>query len=130
MRKEKPAGFEFAESKARRLMRSPDKTHEMADRADKKARKSKTKLGDMWHKLTGFIRMTRAWSKGEYTNVSFKTMILVVAAVLYFLNPFDVIPDFLPFLGYLDDVTVIGFVGAAITKDIDKFRDWEQIKRP
>lgn len=129
MHYKKPAGFESAESKARQLVKSPEKTRNMTSRAEGKARRSRTKLGKMWERLTGFIRMTKAWSNGEYRNVSIKTMIVVVAAVLYFLNPFDVIPDFLPFLGYLDDASVIGFVASSITGEIEKFLDWEQHQR-
>jgi uncharacterized membrane protein YkvA (DUF1232 family) len=129
MFKRKPAGLESAESKAGRLLKSPGKTQDLADRAERKALRSRTKLGDMWEKLTGFIRMTRAWSNGDYKKVSLKTMILVVAAVLYFLNPFDVIPDFLPFVGYLDDATIIAFVGTAITADVEKFREWELLHK-
>ena len=125
----KPTGFRSAESKARGLIKSPEKTRDIANRAERKAIRSRTKLGKMWERLTGFIRMTKAWSNGEYRNVSIKTMIVVVAAVLYFLNPFDVIPDFLPFLGYLDDATVIGFVASSITKDIEKFLEWEQFNK-
>ncbi len=129
MRDQKPAGLEAAESRAKRIINNPGKTRVLADRAERKAKRSRTKLGDIWTKLTGFIRMTRAWSNGEYKNVSLKTMILVVASVLYFLNPFDIIPDFIPFLGYLDDVTIISFVGVAITKDIEKFIDWEELNK-
>ena len=51
---------------------------------------------------------------------------LAIAAILYFVNPFDVIPDFIPGFGYLDDATVIGFVIASIGSDIRKFRRWER----
>lgn len=129
MSKNQPAGFESAESKARRMINSPKKTRDLADRADRKAQKNRSRLVNFWVKLTGFIRMTRAWSNGDYKNVSLKTMILVVAAVLYFLNPFDLVPDFIPFFGYLDDATIIAFVANTITKDIEKFRDWERLKK-
>ena len=129
MHYKKPAGFESAESKARQLISSPEKTRNIASRAERKAKRSSTKLGKMWERLTGFIRMTKAWSNGEYRDVSIKTMVVVVAAILYFLNPFDVIPDFLPFLGYLDDATVIGFVSSSITNDIEKFLEWERLQK-
>ena len=125
MNTKKPAGLASAESKAKKLVRSPQKTYDAAEKADQKARKSRTKLGEAWTKLTGFIRMAKAWSKGDYKKVSLKTMIIVVAGVLYFLNPFDIIPDFIPLLGYLDDVTVIGFIANAVSKDVEKFLDWE-----
>ncbi len=32
---------------------------------------------------------------------------LVVGALLYFINPLDVIPDITPFLGFTDDLGVI-----------------------
>jgi uncharacterized membrane protein YkvA (DUF1232 family) len=37
----------------------------------------------------------------------------------------DLVPDFIPGLGYLDDVTVIGFVMNSIRKDVDRFKFWE-----
>ena len=126
MSKDKPAGFENAESRAKRIINYPEKTRRIADEADEKATKNKIKILEVWDKLTGFIRMMKAWSKGDYKKVSLKTIIVVAAAVLYFLNPFDFIPDFIPFLGYLDDITVIGFVANTVSSDIEKFLDWER----
>jgi uncharacterized membrane protein YkvA (DUF1232 family) len=50
---------------------------------------------------------------------------MALAAVIYFLNPLDLIPDFIPGIGYLDDATVIAFVFSSIRKDLLKFLDWE-----
>ena len=48
---------------------------------------------------------------------------IVVAALVYFVAPFDAMPDFAPFIGYLDDIGVIGwtikFLGSEITSYYD-----------
>ena len=52
---------------------------------------------------------------------------LSIAAILYFVNPLDVIPDLLPAFGFLDDAGVLAFVLQSIRKDIDRFLDWERV---
>jgi uncharacterized membrane protein YkvA (DUF1232 family) len=71
------------------------------------------------------FRLVRARAKGEYKNVSTQTLIILVGAVVYFLMPFDAIPDFIPGIGFMDDVTVIGMALSAAKVEIDKFRGWE-----
>ncbi|MEO8513178.1 MAG: YkvA family protein [Ignavibacteria bacterium] len=48
---------------------------------------------------------------------------IVVAALVYFVTPFDAMPDFAPFVGYLDDIGVIAwtvkFLGSEITSYYD-----------
>jgi uncharacterized membrane protein YkvA (DUF1232 family) len=43
---------------------------------------------------------------------------IVVAALVYFITPFDAIPDMLPLIGYLDDFGVIAAVLAFLGKEI------------
>lgn len=50
------------------------------------------------------------------------TLLIGTGAVVYFVNPFDAIPDILPAAGLLDDASVIGFVLASAKNDIEKFR--------
>ena len=58
----------------------------------------------------------------------FPTLIYLIAAILYFLNPLDVIPDMILALGFLDDFTVISFVYGKIAEEIEKYREWKYPK--
>ncbi len=70
------------------------------------------------------MEMIKAWGSGKYREVPRATLLLGIAALIYFVNPFDAIPDLVPATGLLDDVTVIGLVLASIKEDVEKFRDW------
>ena len=62
--------------------------------------------------LTALIRLTRAYFSKQYIDVPWQTIVLAIAALIYFVSPIDLIPDFIPVVGYLDDVAVISFVAA------------------
>ena len=51
--------------------------------------------------------------------------IALAAAAVYLVNPFDLIPDEIPFLGFLDDATVVSFAVARTRKSLDDFMIWE-----
>jgi uncharacterized membrane protein YkvA (DUF1232 family) len=70
--------------------------------------------------------MMRAWIKGDYQNISTKSIIAVVAALLYFVNPLDLIPDFIPIIGQIDDVFIVGYLIKTLNKELERFMAWEQ----
>lgn len=72
------------------------------------------------------IRLVKSYAAGDYRDVSQKNIILVVAGLLYFVSPLDLIPDALPLIGYLDDVTVIGFVLSTLGAELVKFEEHEE----
>lgn len=79
--------------------------------------------------LLALVRLVRAWADGDYRQVSRKTLLSVVGAVLYFVFPLDAIPDFIPVVGYADDVAVVAAVVRSIRDDLDRFRQWEAEQR-
>jgi uncharacterized membrane protein YkvA (DUF1232 family) len=94
-----------------------------------KAYEKATRVGGALQRLLndiqGFVRLVRAWVRGEYRTVSKRTIILVVGALLYLLCPIDAILDAIPFAGFIDDAAVLGWVLAQVRSEIEAFAAWE-----
>jgi uncharacterized membrane protein YkvA (DUF1232 family) len=90
-----------------------------------KAYRNRAQLQTIWKDLMSICRMLKAWSQGNYKAVPWRTLVLSLATVIYFLNPFDVSPDFIPGVGYVDDAVVLGFVASSVKKDLVRFLRWE-----
>lgn len=112
--------------KAKEYAADKKKTEHLLNEALEKAEKNKGQLKDVWDNLMALFRMVGAWATGKYNAVPLKTIILAIAAIIYFVNPFDVIPDFIPFVGYLDDASVIAWTIKSIYDDLEDFIAWEK----
>lgn len=61
-----------------------------------------------------------------------KRVLPILASLLYVVSPIDVVPDFIPGLGWLDDLVVIGFLFWYMSRQQpgrspwDVFRQWMQ----
>jgi uncharacterized membrane protein YkvA (DUF1232 family) len=125
MSTQQPRGFAQAQNQAESAARDKNKTKQLLHDALNKAYRNRAQLKSVWEDLMAVCRMLKAWSKGDYQSVPWKTIVLSLATIIYFLNPFDVAPDFIPGIGYLDDAVVLGFVVNSIKKELNKFLRWE-----
>jgi uncharacterized membrane protein YkvA (DUF1232 family) len=71
-------------------------------------------------------RMVKAYAAGDYRNVSWKSVLLIIAAILYFVNPVDLLPDLIPVLGLTDDFGILLWVYNTVAGEVDKFLLWER----
>jgi uncharacterized membrane protein YkvA (DUF1232 family) len=78
-----------------------------------------------WPYLQTMLRLIRAYERGEYRQVSNDALTWIVAALNYLLDPYDLIPDVTPFLGFVDDAIVVGFVADKTRQTLDEFMIWE-----
>lgn len=76
-------------------------------------------------KLKLFLRMLKAYASGQYREVPVNTIIKIAGAVVYFVMVVDFIPDFIPVLGFTDDLAVIIWVYNSIDDQLDKYKEWE-----
>lgn len=78
-----------------------------------------------WPYLQTMLRLVRAYERGEYKQVSNDALLWIVAALNYLVDPFDLIPDSIPFLGFVDDAIVVEFVVDKTRQTLDDFMIWE-----
>lgn len=70
-------------------------------------------------------RLAKAYALGEYREIPWKTMLVVLGAIVYFVNPLDLIPDLVPIAGLTDDFAVLVWVYNSLGSEIEKFQAWE-----
>jgi uncharacterized membrane protein YkvA (DUF1232 family) len=69
--------------------------------------------------------MFRQYFSGNYAQVRKRTIIKLAAGFLYLIFFIDLIPDFIPFIGWIDDLAVLFFIYRSLKEEISRFRHWE-----
>jgi uncharacterized membrane protein YkvA (DUF1232 family) len=99
------------------------------DAAKKAATVPREPFKEYWPYLQTMLRLVRAYHRGEYDRVPDNALLWIVAALNYLIDPFDLIPDATPVLGFVDDATVIEFVADKMRETLDDFMIWEVAPR-
>ena len=116
----------FAEVRARRLVESPKELLRVVEQARRKQASAGTarRLKGVLAELKTMLHLVQAWAGGAYTGVSKVNLVLIVGAVVYFLMPTDLVPDFIAGLGFVDDAAVIAWVVGAVRDELANFKAW------
>ena len=71
------------------------------------------------------ISLVRSFVKREYKEIPKGTIVGIISVLAYILLPIDVLPDFIPGLGYADDAFVLmSFLRKGAEEDIVKYQKW------
>lgn len=76
--------------------------------------------------ITLFISLAKDYYQGNYRSIPYKSISAGIIGLLYILNPIDIIPDFIPVIGYIDDVLILTFCLKMVEKDLQKYQKWQQ----
>ena len=83
------------------------------------------KLKPFWEKVQLLFSMIKDYKNGLYREIPFKTIASLAGALIYVLSPVDLIPDFIPGVGFIDDAALLALVFKSISSDLEKYRIWK-----
>lgn len=111
--------------KAKDLLKDPKNLSKKIDMSYKKL-KDGNLVKEEKNKLTSLILLIKDYISGDYKDISKKTIIYIIGAVLYFLNPLDLIPDMILAIGFIDDLSILSFVYKKVSNEISQYQDWKR----
>jgi uncharacterized membrane protein YkvA (DUF1232 family) len=85
-------------------------------------------IGKYVDEIKYMCAMVRDYVKRDYTEVKLSTIIAVVASLVYLVSPVDIIPDYIPVVGYLDDMAVLAYAIKATYKEIEAYKLWRNMQ--
>ena len=120
------AEFSQALKSAKTYAKDPAQLRALVSEAAKKAASMpREPFKDTWAYFQAMLRLIRAYYRGEYRDVAMSTLLIMVAAVIYVVNPLDLIPDWVPALGLLDDAFIVASALRKTRPALDDFMAWE-----
>ncbi len=122
--------YKIALGKAPRIAKNADGLLKLLRNALLKTQKMG--MGGMYdvirEKITLLGSLIKAYASGEYRQIELPSLLKVIAGLIYFVSPIDLIPDFLPYLGLTDDVALLMFIINSIDGELLKFEQWQKSK--
>ena len=120
-----------AYQKASRLVsatiNSPQQLLKLVENAQAKLlRNNDGKLADVIESTRAAFRLLKAYAAGDYRDISLKSLTLIVASIIYFVMPIDVVPDFILALGLADDAALLAWTFKSVAEDFSRFIEWEK----
>ena len=127
---ERSSSFKSARDRASEYANDADKLNRLLNKAARKADSRKGHLSEVWDSLMACFRLLSAYATGQYRDIPWASLVSIIASVLYFVMPVDLIPDFILGLGLIDDAALLGWILGSVKGDIDNFIEWERTNLP
>ncbi len=117
------------EQQAEEQLKDEAKTRETLNKAEKLLDKLKRVpvIGDIVDDIAASIELIKDFIDGSYRRVPVRVIVSALAAIIYVISPFDLIPDFIPVIGWLDDATVFALVlSYGLGAELNEYRRWKR----
>jgi|GEM_PF-212853 len=121
--------FETNKGEAKALVQFPEKLDQICDTAEQLINNLPVDI-PVLKKIPLFVSLVGNYASGRYTDVSVASVIAIVAALLYFISPVDILPDTLPVVGHIDEAFVVEMVTKAVGNELKKFEEWKNSAHP
>lgn len=113
--------FRRSRADAESLLRDPFGIRELVAKVRTlAAQPGSERLGDVQGDLRDLVALLEAYGERRHLAVPWESLVLVAAALLYFVASDDIVPDHLD-EGYIDDAAILTFVTEMVAPDLAVF---------
>lgn len=113
-------------NQAQELIQDPAKIKDLLAQVEEKIKEIPV-IGEDLANVPEMISMVRSYITKEY-EASPKVIAAVVSALVYFVKRKDLIPDFIPILGRVDDIAIIAVATKLCAPEIKEYMEWKTSK--
>ncbi len=82
-------------------------------------------LAEYWEDVKVVFSMLKDITTNKYKQCPWRTIAALVGALAYVLAPLDLVPDFIPVWGWLDDGAVIATALKFAKNDLEEYKVWK-----
>jgi len=118
-----------AKNKAEAYVNDPQKIAKLVGEATEKTNRNEGPITKILDKVSACIRLIKAYANGSYRKIPWQSLVLILTAIIYFVMPFDLLPDVIVGFGLIDDAAILTWTINTIKKDIDAFIEWETTQK-
>lgn len=93
---------------------------------DLKKKSQKGPLKKLWEDIKLMYSLLKDYWDGTYREVPWGTIAAIIATLIYILSPIDLIPDFMPVIGLVDDAFMVGICLKMISSDLEKYKEFKR----
>ena len=83
-------------------------------------------LSQYWDDIKTSFALIRDWFNGSYDKVPTRMIVSLAGALIYLVSPLDLIPDWVPMAGFVDDAAILAFVFQLSKVDLNAYREWKR----
>ena len=83
-------------------------------------------LSQYWEDIKTSFSLIKDWFNGAYDEIPARMIASMAAALIYFVSPIDLIPDWIPMAGLIDDAAILAFVFKLSEADLNIYRRWKR----
>lgn len=83
-------------------------------------------IGNVLSNVPIMFKLVNSYLKNEYTDISRKSLVIIVSALSYLVAPIDLIPDLVPVVGLIDDMAIVSVCIKRVKPELEKYLAWQK----
>ncbi|MBO6047103.1 MAG: DUF1232 domain-containing protein [Erysipelotrichaceae bacterium] len=111
--------------KAKALLHDKERIEHFLMRLERKFKKFPG-IGQELSYIPAMICLVKDYVDGEYRDIPLGSIIGIISAFVYFMSPFNLIPNAIPILGLTDDIALIAYVWRLVGDDVKEYEAWRK----